>query len=141
MPYRYLWHAHHRVVREFPKWVVRDLIEVAGYCLGIRYYGASQFTNPGSCPTSFEIERDGRQRSLHRIRGHAKILYGMYAASLADPNPRYREFVDTVGPRGLKLIDHLSFREVRSSSTEYSVRVGGKVERRRKGESARYSAI
>jgi predicted ATPase len=40
--------------------------------------------------------------------------------------------MEIVGPKGLSLIDDLTFREVKSSSTEYSVRVGGKVERRRR---------
>jgi ABC-type lipoprotein export system ATPase subunit len=117
---------------KIPEWATVVLSDVAKYCLGIRYYGASQFTNPGTCPTSFEIEREGEHRSLHRIHGHAKILYSMYSASRENPNPQYEQFIEIVGPKGLRLIDGLTFREVRSSSTEYSVRVGGKVERRRK---------
>lgn len=123
---------YHWPVQRVPKWARRDFSHVAKYCLGIRYYGASQFTNPGNCPASFEIERAGRLRSLQRIRGHAKILYGMYSASKAYPNSQYKQFIEIVGPKGLRLIDGLSFHEVQSSSTEYSVRVGGKIERRRK---------
>jgi ABC-type lipoprotein export system ATPase subunit len=115
-----------------PRWALSMFDQVARYCRRIRYYGASQFTNPGNCPTSFEIEREGDQRSLHRIRGHAKILAAMYSASRADPSHQYDQFVEIVGPKGLRLIDGLTFREVKTSSTEYSVRVGGKVERRRR---------
>jgi Fe-S cluster assembly ATPase SufC len=52
----------------------------------------------------------------------------MYSAQKSDPNNRYNQFIDIVGPRGLRLIDALKFREVRTSSSEYSVRVGGRVE-------------
>ena len=115
-----------------PEWAQSIFVDVAKFCRGIRYYGASQFTNPGSCPTSFEIEREGEQRSLHRIRGHARILSAMYAASKEKPRRHYDEFMEIVGPKGLCLIDGLTFRDVKTSSTEYSVRVGGKVESRRR---------
>ena len=39
--------------------------------------------------------------------------------------------LDIVGSNGLRLVDKISFKEIRTSSTEYSVRVGGKIERRR----------
>lgn len=114
------------------KWVGPPLSAISRYCLGIRYYGASQFTNPGTCPTSFEIEREGEHRNLHRLRGHARILYAMYSASRNPKKTKYDQFKEIVGPKGLRLIDNITFREVKSSSTEYSVRVGGKVERRRR---------
>ena len=117
-----------RLPDEIPHWVRRDLAHVAAYCAGIRYYGASQFTNPGSCPVSFEVEQEGERQWLSRLRGHARILYNMYSAQKLDPNHRYNQFIDIVGPRGLRLIDALTFREVRTSSSEYSVRVGGRVE-------------
>jgi ABC-type lipoprotein export system ATPase subunit len=115
-----------------PKWAWSVFDEVAKFCYGITYYGASQFTNPGTCPTSFQIEREGKLRSLDRMRGHAKILSAMYSASRSDNTRPFREFIDIVGPKGLRLIDAITFREVRTSSTEYSVRVGGKVERRKR---------
>ena len=41
--------------------------------------------------------------------------------------------MDIVGPKGLRLIDNIRFREITTSSVEYSVRVGGAlVARRRK---------
>jgi predicted ATP-dependent endonuclease of OLD family len=52
----------------------------------------------------------------------------MYSAQEAESDSRYKQFMDVVGPNGLQLIDNLTFREVQTSSTEYSVRVGGKLE-------------
>ena len=37
------------------KWAQDVLSRLSEFCEGIRYYGASQFTNPGSCPVSFEM--------------------------------------------------------------------------------------
>jgi energy-coupling factor transporter ATP-binding protein EcfA2 len=121
-----------RLPEGVPARAVRVLGRVANYCAGIRYYGASQFTNPGSCPVSFEVEQEGKRQWLSRLRGHARILYNMYSAQKSDPNHRYDQFMDIVGPRGLRLIDALTFREVRTSSIDYSVRVGGRVEVRRR---------
>lgn len=110
--------------------------KVAAFCSGFKYYGASQFTNPSECPASFQIEEEeGKRRRLTVFRGHRQILFAMYSAVQSE-NRRsrdlYEQFLDIVGKRGLRLIDDLSFREVRTSSTDYSVRVGGKIERRRR---------
>jgi ABC-type lipoprotein export system ATPase subunit len=136
VPNRYVFYRHHSktftIPPDVPAWVKRDLSRVAKFCRGIRYYSASQFTNPGSCPASFQIEQDGKHRRPFRLRGHAKILYDMYFAKKAEANNRYGQFIEIVGPRGLGLIGGLDFREVKTSSVDYSVRVGGKVEKRRR---------
>jgi ABC-type lipoprotein export system ATPase subunit len=133
--FRYHTHSGFRMVdvdAEMPKWTRNPLTKIAEYCSGIRYYGASQFTNPGTCPSSFQIEeQEGQRRRLTRFRGHEKVLYGMYSAQKAS-SQRYTQFLEIVGPRGLRLIDNLTFREVRTSSIDYSVRVGGKLERRKR---------
>lgn len=113
------------------KWVVHSLRSIANYCAGMRYYGAAQFTNPGTCPASFEIDREGNRLGLSRSRGHVKILYNMYSAFKAK-NPGFDQFMEIVGPKGLRLIDALSFRRVQTASVEHSVRVGGKVEVRKR---------
>src|SRR5271157_3144448 len=48
------------------RWIWHAMRGVAAYCAGIRYYGASQFTNPGTCPASFEIDREGNRIGLTR---------------------------------------------------------------------------
>jgi ABC-type lipoprotein export system ATPase subunit len=118
--------------KESPKWATSAVGEAVRFCEGIRYYGASQFTNPGACPVSFEIEKEGKRQRYFRLRGHAKILYQMYLAQKEDKRERFDQFFSIVGPKGLKLIDGLTFREVTTSSIEHTVRVGGKVEVRRR---------
>jgi ABC-type lipoprotein export system ATPase subunit len=124
-----------RMHQEIPEWTGITLQKIYEYCKGIRYYSASQFTNPGNCPVSFQIEEEEgmrRRLGLSRFRGHEKVLYSMYSAQKADSSGRYSQFIDIVGPRGLGLIDGLTFREYRTSSIDYSVRVGGKLERRKR---------
>jgi hypothetical protein len=108
------------------------LKNIARFCGGMKYYGASQFTNPGSCRVAFEIGEDG-QRTTFRARqeGHTRILFDMYQASRDPENSRYQQFLDIVGPHGLKLIDSLSFKRVLTSSSDTLVRLGGDIEKRK----------
>jgi ABC-type lipoprotein export system ATPase subunit len=117
-------------ITEKNDWAFRVLGKVSDFCAGIKYYGASQFTNPSSCPVSFEIEGDGRASGPVRLAGHARLLYNIYSASKANPPDRYQQFLDIIGPNGLRLITGLTFREVPTSSIDHSVKVGGKVEKR-----------
>ncbi len=120
---------------EPPEWAWKASRNLARFCGRITYYGASQFTNPGTCPPSLEVDREGDPASQFQMRGHGKILHSMYSASREGGNRHYQQFMELVGPKGLRLIDDLNFRVVRSSATEYSVRVGGKLERRKKENS------
>ena len=127
------WRASvRRRTGSIPAWETRALDSVAVFCQGIKYYGASQFTNPSLCPVSFEMEGDGNVLRPIRPRGHARLLYDMYAASKAESTERYCQFVDIVGPNGLQLISELTFREVPTSSIDHSVKVGGKIEKRQR---------
>jgi hypothetical protein len=75
-----------RIDGEIPRWASSLLAKVSEYCGGIKYYGASQFTNPSNCPASFQIEEEeGKRRRLTRFRGHEKVLYSMYSAEKEDP--------------------------------------------------------
>jgi ABC-type lipoprotein export system ATPase subunit len=115
-----------------PERFIPSIQRIAKYCLQMRYYGASQFTNPAACPASIEIEQAENSRRLFRHRGHARILYDMYLAKGKTNNQNYAQFMDMIGPKGLKLIDELTFHPVRTSSTDYTVRVGGKLEKRKR---------
>jgi energy-coupling factor transporter ATP-binding protein EcfA2 len=147
--YRYIDMVRHKRIREsdlrsyrlVPPFMYQDLkikpwgretIErIISFCLGMRYYGASQFTNPGACPVSFEIEKEGERSRPWRLRGHAGTLYDLYIAQKGSSHGRYDQFLNIIGSNGIGLVDKIIFREIKTSSTEYSVRVGGKIQKRR----------
>lgn len=116
-----------------PSTVMRSLRQVASYCAQIKYYGASQFTNPAACSASFEIEDGTHRLRSFRASNHTRILYDMYVAK-SQQHPNYPDFMEIVGPKGLRLIDRLDFKTVPTSSIEYSVRVGGKLEERKRNK-------
>ncbi|MGA2324471.1 MAG: AAA family ATPase [Sedimentisphaerales bacterium] len=125
--HRYYYSRLHRTYRSgIPEPAMIALMKMTDFANGMRYYGASQFTNPGNCPVSFEIEKEGiRSRGL-KLRGHDKFLFDLYNETKTKSSG-YKHFFDIIGPSGLHLIDGIKFAEIKTSSLEYSVRLGGKV--------------
>lgn len=96
----------------------------------MKYYSASQFTNPSLCPVSFEVEQEGRHRRGLRIRGqHNRFLYDLYGARESES---YEEFFSVIGPNGIGLVDKIDFKEILTSSIDYTVRSGGSVQQRKR---------
>lgn len=114
---------------DVPKEAAKPIEEVFSYLSGTKYYSASQFTNASLCPVSFEIEKDGRRRRplSMRTRGHSKFLYDLYAAHQNPSESAYEEFFDVIGPSGIGLVEDVTFKEISTSSIDYTVRSGGRV--------------
>ncbi|MHB8085755.1 MAG: AAA family ATPase [Dehalococcoidia bacterium] len=111
-----------------PAPALEALTKIAQEMAEIRYYSASQFTNPAKCPVSFEIEKEARgTRGVGISSGHAKFLYDLYTTYEKDDKKSYNRFFETIGPKGIGLVTNISFKKMRTSSIDYSVRAGGKV--------------
>lgn len=110
---------------------LKALATIAEHLSEMQYYGASQFTNPGNCPVSFEIEREGFKRRGFRLGRQAKFLFDLYS-EWRSGSAAYQQFFELVGPGGIGLIDKIHFQEIPTSSIEHSVKSGGKVKTRRR---------
>jgi energy-coupling factor transporter ATP-binding protein EcfA2 len=117
---------------EVPDSVVTPLKTIAESLAEMRYYSASQFTNPGNCPVSFEIEKEGQRSRGIRLRGHAKFLFDLYTSFKSEASGVYAQFFEIVGPSGIGLITAIDFKEIPTSSIDYSVRSGGRVIQRKR---------
>lgn len=115
-----------------PGAAIKPLADIAQNLSQMRYYSASQFTNPANCPVSFEIEKEGKISRGIRLRGYTKFLFDLYNASKSSEQLAYQQFFDIIGPNGIQLIDELAFKEIPTSSIDYSVRSGGLVHERRR---------
>ena len=115
----------------FPPNTLSLLEKVVSFVSKITYYSASQFTNPGSAPVSFEVESEATRRFGISITGHKKLLFDIYQEHLKK-SQKFDEFMDLVGPSGIHLIDSIQFQEIKMSSSTYSVMTGGKVVSREK---------
>ena len=101
---------------------------ISEHVADIKYYSASQFTNPSDCPVSIEVEKAGRSsRGVGLRRGHTRFLYDLYRAHKSEKREGYEEFLSVIGPDGIGLVDEITFQEILTSSVEHRVRSGGQV--------------
>ena len=113
--------------RAVPEPFIPAFSSIAGFLRNMRYYSASQFTNPSLCPVSFEVEQDGELLRGLRLKGHSRFLYDLYSAR---ETRSYDQFYNVIGPDGIGLVDKIEFSELRTSSIDYRVRSGGRVVQR-----------
>lgn len=104
------------------------LLQVREFLKGVKYYSASQFTDPSACPTSLEFEDEKTLRRVpSRMRGeHVQFMYDLYSA-YKNPRSRFQEFVSVVGREGVGLIDTIEYSEVPEPANLYKVAIGGRV--------------
>jgi len=121
-----------QISRKVPEPVRAFLGEIALNLAQIRYYSASQFTNPANCPVSFELEKEGKTTRAVRLTGHAKFLFDLYNSQKYSKKSGYNQFIDIIGPNGIGLVDEIAFNEISTSTVHHSVRIGGTVTERRK---------
>jgi ABC-type lipoprotein export system ATPase subunit len=128
---RHDYFYHYMSARGIDNQALPILEKVIGFVTSINYYSASQFTNPGSSPISFEVESEARRRIGISITGHKKLLFDIYQEH-RNKSDIYTEFIGLVGPEGIGLIESMDFDEIATSSSNYSVMTGGKVVKREK---------
>jgi len=127
---RFMWQdERYLAAPQISKMVWKVLTTISRFISGMRYYSASQFTNPGRCPVSFEIETEGTRSRGLRLRGHRKFLYDLFTAFKKN-TAGYQQFFDIIGPNGIGLIEKIDFKSLVTSSVEYSVRSGGRFRKR-----------
>lgn len=128
----YLWHENMHFQMSELSDVSEDfrgpLGKITDFLMDLKYYSASQFTNPSDCPVSIEVEKAGRaSRPIGIRKGHTRFLYDLYRAHKSEKKEDYNEFLNVIGPDGIGLIDGIDFKEISTSSIDYRVRSGGKV--------------
>lgn len=100
---------------------------------GIKYYSASQFTNPSHCPNNFEIDNQGSPESTYSWSTHTHFLYDLY--SLRQKNPDlYNEYISIVSRQKLGLINRLNWKRVPLSSSTVEVKSSGKIQKVRQSK-------
>jgi len=126
---RWSYMRSHANIRKLPENVLKAFHMISRFSSEMSYYSASQFTNPGQCPISFEIETEGKRSRGLRLRGHAKFLYDLFMA-FKDKSSNYKQFFEIIGPSGIGLVQNIEFKEMVTSSVEYLVKSGGRVQKR-----------
>lgn len=123
-----IYSRHFNVARKIPSEAIEPLTIIGNNLSRIGYYGATQFANPAKCRTSLEIEEEGlNRRAFGLYSGHSQFLFDLYKQIKTPNNFLFQQFKETIGPKGLNLIDDFIMKEVSISSNAYSVRSGGRL--------------
>lgn len=104
---------------------------VVTFRLNIKYYGASQFTDPTRCPSNFEIDGEGQLERTHFTRAtpyHLRFLFDLYSLRNTDPS-LYEEYEIFVSTKMLGLISRLSWKLVGLSSSTVEIKSGGTIKK------------
>lgn len=113
---------------------VEALIAIAEFRAGISYYSASQFTDPARCPSSFEVDEEGRLQETYLPNSgsvHLRFLHDLY--TLRRENlVLYEEYCKFVARQQLGLISRLTWKEIELSSSTAEVRSSGNVRKIKK---------
>ena len=107
---------------------------IGEFCRGIQYYSASRFTNPANCPSSIEIEADGRLVHQYSSGTLAEFLYDLYRSRVSDER-LYQQYISIVGRTGIGLLDRINWKAIKAPARDVRVRPGGTVVRERKDRS------
>lgn len=127
-----LWRETNRARRSTLTAALKLIRSFNNFATTVRYYSASQFTNPLRCPSSFDYEGSkNRYLPNSRKRDHVRLLMDMYDA-WKRKSPTYDAYLSVVGKGGLGLVSKISWREVLVASSDVEVRSGGKVEKKRR---------
>lgn len=111
------------------KAAVDALVAVAGFRSGISYYSASQFTDPSRCPSSFEVDEEGRLNEPYLPNAgtaHLRFLHDLYVLR-RDNKEAYEQYCKFISRAQLGLISRLTWKVIELSSSTAEVRSGGPV--------------
>lgn len=116
------------------KEAVDALVAISEFRSGISYYSASQFTDPSRCPSSFEVDEEGRLNEPYLPNTgstHLRFLHDLYVLR-RDNKDVYEEYCRFVSRSQLGLISRLTWKEIELSSSTAEVRSSGPVKKIKK---------
>ena len=104
------------------------IIALAGFLRGLKYYGATIFSDPSKSPISFELDDDNSTPKTKTMQGHYWYLYDLYKLQQDDPKA-YKRYLNVIGNLGLNLIDKIEFPQVKVPNSSVTIKAGGQTEK------------
>lgn len=95
------------------------------YLSNIRYYSATQFSDPTKSPISIELDESKPQRAGRRW-SHEQFLYDLFEA-YDDSRESFSLYLRLVGPQGLNLVDDIKFNVYEIPNSSIKVQPGGSI--------------
>ena len=100
------------------------ITEVVEYLNSIRYFSATEFSDPSSTPVTFEVNERGLREAYGYGNKHQQFLFDLYETSIKDIE-FYNNYKDLVSSEGLDLISDIEFKVQTIQDNSYEVRAGG----------------
>lgn len=104
----------------------RDLIEFVQHMARMRYYSATQFSDPSRSPISIELDDSGAASRSGRLNSHEKFLHDLFGSKKTSPK-LFQRYMNLVGSDGLHLVDAITFTTYAIPSSSIKVGPGGTV--------------
>ena len=117
--------------QELPEEAFQAVKDIVRFVRKIKYYSASQFTNPTNCPVYIETRNRFRYRHAfrHSVSYHEKFLHDLYSV-WKSKSDTYHSYFAIVGPDGLNLVKKISWQETDIPSYSFKVRPGGEASKK-----------
>lgn len=95
----------------------------------IKYYGATQFSDPAKCPVSIELEDNRLKRQMRFSSWHEQFIFDLYNAH-REKSINYKRYISSINKDGLGLVNEINFKTLEIPSNTYKVQSGGNVNER-----------
>ena len=112
--------------RSLPKNSEEAFSRIIQFISGLKYYSASQFTNPSKCPISISTEKVQKVSRGVNLVGHNRLLFDMYE-EYKNETLGFQKFINLIEKKGIGLVDKIEFKEIETSTSEYKVQTGAKL--------------
>jgi predicted ATP-dependent endonuclease of OLD family len=119
------WYKYKNIKNIIPNNVYDIISKVITYILGFNYYSATQFSDPGKCPSSIEVDNETQYRRM-RSNIHYTFLQDLYNLKNNDENTFLR-YLALVNKKGIGLISDIKFQKINISSETVDIKISGFV--------------
>lgn len=92
----------------------------------IKYFSATQFSEPNKCPVTIEVNERGLNEAYGYGGIHQQFLFDLYQNYTLNNN-FYKNYIELVAKSGLGLIDGIDFKEQIIENNSLEVRAGGDI--------------
>lgn len=104
------------------------LVVLAPYLKGVKYYGATVFSDPSKCPVSLEIDDDQRHPLRYGRGEHSRFIYDLYELKKSD-RKAFKRYLNTVSHLGVRLVDDIDFAQINVPSSSIKILAGGQTQK------------
>lgn len=124
------WYKYKNIKDIIPNEVYKIVSKGLEYIYGFNYYSATQFSDPGKCPSSIELENENQYRRI-RSGVHNTFLHDLYSSYKNDKST-FSRYIGLINENGMGLVSGIEFQEINVSSETVNIKIGGSVDTKKR---------